>query len=38
MVHLEVLLKWYLDANKKQQRFLDEADFLNSVLNAVTTL
>lgn len=25
-------MQWYLDASKKQQRLLDEADFVNEVL------
>jgi len=27
-------MQWYLDANKAQQRILDEADFINQVIGA----
>jgi len=34
LVQLEVIMQWYLDASKKQQRILDEADFINQVVSA----
>ncbi|CDW80430.1 UNKNOWN [Stylonychia lemnae] len=34
MIRLEVIMQWYLDAGKSQQKILDEADFVRSVVRS----
>jgi len=38
LIQIEVIIQWYLKASKKNQRILDEDDFVNGVLESYELL